>query len=231
MSFKNDLKKRIDILISIPSQGMWVEEFGMSLTMMMVASCQHRIEGYKQQMVHVNSVKGSVLPKSRYIAVKEALDRDMDYLLFIDSDQSFPKHTLHKLLAAKKDVVACNIAVKRVPSSPTARMNNGTPHGELVYTDLDSTGLQKVWRVGTGIMLISRKAMLALTPDSFDMRWREDVQHHQGEDWWMCSKWQDTGIEVWIDHDLSKQVGHWGLFNYTHDIVGEVVQLQEKRVA
>jgi len=216
--------KELNVYVAVPSQGMWVADFGTSLCNMLTTCGSHRIENYKTQKIHTMSSKGSVLPKLRWNVVEECQKKEADYLLFVDSDQTFPRSTLHRLIKHGKDCVGANIATKTIPTQPTARIitKEEPIFGSPVYTDPESKGLQKVWRVGTGLVLLSKKAINTIKPEDFDMYWREDVKLHQGEDWTMFAALEKAGIDVWVDHDLSKEVGHVGLFEFTHEYTGEV---------
>jgi len=167
-------------------------------------------------------VTGSILPKSRLEILKAAKEMDAHYLLYIDSDQTFPRNLVHRLVHNKVDVVGANIAVKTIPSQPTARGEppEGKLHGAPIYTDLESKGLQEVWRVGTGVLLLSKKAMVVLPHSCFEMKYVEAIDDYQGEDWTLCEALRKLGFKLYIDHDVSKEVGHLGEFEYTHDVVG-----------
>jgi hypothetical protein len=219
--------KTLRVLVVIPSTGLWFADFGTSLVNMMSAFAMFRVGNFKQQIAQLANYKGSILSKSRYLAVEEAKKGEFDYLLFIDSDQTFPRKTLHKLIACNQDVVAANIATKQIPASPTAR-NKGPRYEQdktdwtPVYTDEESSGLERVDRVGAGIVMFSKKVLHALKPSDWDMRWREDVKAVQGEDWSMMEALEREGFKVYIDHDLSQLVGHVGFYTFTHRDVGEV---------
>lgn len=215
--------KRLKVLVGIPSLGYWNEQFGMSLAAMISHFHQHEVPGYRKQEISICSVKGSILPRMRRDIVRRAQTLKCTHLLFIDCDQAFPRETLHRLLWTKKDVIAANIAVKRIPSAPTARMfKEGDPRGEPLYTPENSEELEKVWRVGTGIMLINMKVIEATGPDIFHILWRPEHQDYQGEDWSMCEAFEKAGFEIWVDHGLSNRVTHIGDYPYDHNVVGEM---------
>jgi len=224
--------KVLKVLIAVPSTGIWMADFGAALVNMVAAFCTFKIEGWDQQMALITNIKGSVLPKSRWLCVQEALEKECEYLIFIDSDQTFPRKMLHLLLSRKVDCVAANIATKVIPAQPTAR--NKDPGGDplkwvTVYTDPESTGLERVDRIGTGIMMLSRRVMQLIRPPDFDMKWREDVENYQGEDWWLCQALEREGVPIYIDQDLSKEVGHIGFYNFTHDVVGEIQRVRDSK--
>jgi hypothetical protein len=221
-------QKTLRVAVGIPSMGMWYEGFAMSMMHVALAFNTYDVKGYTRNELRVISTKGSILAKSRWNIVQEARKMEADYLLFVDCDHTFPRNMLHRLLAHKKDVVACNLVTKQLPACPTARaapVEGGAAYGEIVYSDPDKHGLEKVWRIGTGIMLIKMSVFDRVPAGHlFDVCYRADVDNYQGEDWSMAEAFERAGVEMFIDHDLSRECGHIGFFNYTHDFVGSVVE-------
>lgn len=221
-----DRFKRIKVLVGVPSlMGLWHEKFAMSLTHMISEFHARPLGNYRSQEVEVASVKGSILPNIRLDLVKRAMEREATHLLFVDTDQTFPRNTLHRLIQADKDVVACNIATKQIPAQPTARLYDPENlwHGKRVY-NLAGGGLQKVWRVGCGVMLIRMKVFEKTGLNVWGYEWKEEKQTYQGEDWSFCEACERREIDVWIDHGLSEYVKHIGDFAYDHNVVGETLQ-------
>lgn len=214
---------KLNVLVAIPSTGVWLSDFGHCLCNLLTAFHTHRVGQYKGQTLTITGVKGSILPKSRLHALREARKRNADYLLFIDTDQTFPNSTIHQLISRDVDVVAANIATKTYPASPTARNRNASGGWDPVYTDPESTGIEKVDRIGTGVMLLSKKVIKALPDNCFDIFFREQEQEYQGEDWTLGDYLEKLGFPIYIDHDLSKRIGHVGNFTYTHEFVGHIV--------
>ena len=211
------------VLVVVPSGSHWVADFATSLISLVAKFAAVPVKGYTKHELRVANIKGSILPKSRLSGVEAAIACDATHLLFLDSDHTFPPDLLHRLLACEKDVVAANCVTKTIPALPTARLKDSADiHGELVYTDRDSTGLQRVWRVGTGVMLLSRKAFMQLPRDAFAMEYKTEVATYQGEDWTMCEALEKAGVPIYIDHGVSWDVGHVGMLNYTHEYVGTV---------
>lgn len=217
----------LKVLIAIPSTGLWPADFGISLCGVALAFNKHAVGFYKSQELQIFHMRGSILPNLRWDAVKKAREVKADYLLFVDSDQKFPKTTLHQLLSREKDCVAANIATKRIPAQPTARKASAKIEGEPVYTDPESTGLEKVWRIGCGVMLLSKKAFGQIDPSAFSMPYVSQFDKYQGEDWSLCSALEDLGIDIFIDHDLSKYIGHIGSYVYDHAVIGQKAYVKE----
>lgn len=214
---------KLKIAVGVLSPGEWREEFAVSLTNMCTAFLAHKVENFREQSLHTISVKGSILPRMRLSVLKQAKELQADYLLFVDSDQSFPRWTLHHLIMRDKDVIGANIATKTFPTLPTARRwKAGEPAGELVYTDLGMKDLEKVWRIGTGLLLMKRRVFEKLPHSCFSMPYLEEADTYQGEDWTLCEAIERLGFDIWVDHHLSQEIGHHGAFNFTHEYNGHV---------
>jgi hypothetical protein len=81
----------------------------------------------------------------------------------------------------------------------------------------DSTGLEEVESIGMGVMLISRKVFEKLSEPWFETPWRTDKRGYIGEDVFFCRKATAAGFKIYIDHDVSKEIGHIGTFEFKHD--------------
>lgn len=205
----------IKVFVGVPSQETWKADFGMSLVHMVAMVSQPLRDGTKIQSCRLWNSRGSILPKLRTTLVKQALQSEATHILFIDSDMVFPAETLHKLLERGKAVIGCNCPVKTIPSSPTARQEGGD-RGMPVYAAPDDFGIEKVWRVGTGIMLVETRVFKQIPEPWFPVEWNEKTGDYTGEDWAFCEKLEAAGIPIYIDRQLSKLIGHVGSFTYEH---------------
>lgn len=207
------------VFIGIPSGSEWKADFGMSLAGLVAAAARPLKGGGFIERLQLWNTKGSILSRSRTTLVKKALELECSHLLFVDSDMTFPNWMLHQLLSHDKAIIGANCVVKSTPSAPTARMQGETPAGDLVFSH-DNHGIQKVWRVGTGVMLIKTSVFHDIPAPWFDITWNEQTQDYTGEDWNFCAKAQEAGIPIWVDHELSKHIGHVGSYEFTHQDVG-----------
>lgn len=215
--------KHLKVLVVVPSGSHWVADFATSLISLVAEFANTPLTGYASHELRVANIKGSILPKSRLNGLKAAKAFEATHLLFLDSDHTFRPDLLRKLLKSGKDVVAANCVTKCIPGQPTARaFKEGDPQGTPVYSDPDKTGLQQVWRIGTGVMLLSKKAFMQIPHDAFAMLYKEEADTYQGEDWTMCEALEKAGVPLYIDHEVSRSVGHVGMLNFTHDYVGEL---------
>lgn len=205
------------VMIAIPSGSDWKAAFGMSLAFLVAQSTQH-IPGIGTPRLTLSNTKGSILSRSRQQLVEHAQRMKCTHLLFLDSDMQFPSSTLARLLTAKKKIIAANCATKCIPACPTARLKDGLV-GTPLYEHSESNGVQEVWRVGTGIMLIDMKVFEKIDKPYFPIEWKEELQDYVGEDWGFCAKAELAGIQIFVDHALSKKIFHVGALAYGHEHV------------
>jgi hypothetical protein len=224
------IKQRdLKIIVGVPSHQHWAADFGVSLAIMMAYSSQVKLRiDARTQHILLNNVNGSILPAMRQQIVDYALEQKATHLLFLDSDMVFPRDTLLRLLGWSQLVVAANCATKVIPSATTARVEPDKQPGGLPVLSLGKEGLEKVWRVGTGIMLLDMRAFQKLKRPFFTVNWDEKADSYTGEDWSLCQNFENVGIPIFIDHGLSSQIGHVGAFTYNHTCI--VSKDEEERV-
>lgn len=220
-------QQELKVLVATPSDDLVRRRFHICMVQMLLYYISHPVQGYAHQSVVPLSIRDSILSRARWNAVVEAVRQDATHLLFIDSDQTFPRELIHEWVAHRVDVVAANVATKQIPAQPTARYKpqQGDPgYGRPCYTD-DKRGLEKVWRVGTGVMMLRVEALKRMSHGSmFDVKWRDEISRHQGEDWSFAEALEAYGVDMWVDHSMSRRIGHLGEFEYNMDVVGEVVR-------
>lgn len=204
--------------VQISCAGPWSNHFGVCIVDLVLATLNAHAGGVPAvEQLWVNHRMGSILPQLRHQAVRDAQKREATHLLFVDSDQTFPSTTVIQLLSHRLSVVGCNVATKSFPANPTARKKGSTPTGELVFTSERSPALEKVWRLGFGIMLIELSVFAKLAPPWFGITYRPEVDDYQGEDWYFCERLEEAGIGLYVDHIVSLNVGHVGDHTYTHE--------------
>lgn len=213
------MQTRADVMVCIPSTDVWKSDFGMAL-LGLAMDFSRKIEGYDWQYLRFFKKEGSLLPSMRHKMVRRAIAKGCTHVLFLDSDQWFPPETLRQLLKHGKDFVACNVATKRDPAAPTARDKlPGNPKGKLVYTLPGMKGLRQVWRIGFGVALVSTFIFTKLPLPWFPIDWKQDRDDFQGEDWGFCAQMEKIHCPLFIDQDLSWEIGHIGKKIYKHEDV------------
>jgi len=156
--------------------------------------------------------QGTLIQTQRADLCLDSMAEGATHILFIDSDMTFPQDLVGKLLKHDVDIVATNCARRKVPTGPTAKLN-----GEPLYSMLEDHGLQEVDSIGCGVMLIKREVFENMSEPWFETPWRSDKRGYIGEDVFFCMKAKSIGYKIWIDHDVSKEIGHIGTFEFKHD--------------
>jgi hypothetical protein len=125
------------------------------------------------------------------------------HILWIDTDMTFPVDAALRLLAHDVDIVAANYVQRAGKHRPTAMCD-----GQAVFS-LGRQGLQAVDHVGMGLFLMRTSAVAGLPYPRF---WYSTPT--ETEDVYFCNLLRTAGRTIWIDHDLSNEVGHVGQHTY-----------------
>lgn len=213
-----NIGEHIELAICVPCHGDWKTGFGRS----MVAMAQHLMGwrpdpklGIKRFRFRLYTQGTSMLVQSRHSLVVAALKDKCTHILFLDADMTFPQDTAIKLLMRDKKIVGVNATTRSYPTMHIAH--------DLEGKRVDSRkkhGLQKVQHVGMAVMLINTEVFQKMTPPLFMMEWIPDIQAYCGEDVYFCAKAQQAGYDIWIDHDLSHDVGHLGSQHFGPGLIG-----------
>lgn len=161
------------------------------------------------------SMRSAMISKSRRMMAEEALKQEATHLLFIDSDMTFPPSMIERFLELDQDVVAANCVFRKDPIAWTAYERIGRKN--IMVKSSEREGVQKVWRVGTGIMMIKASVFEKIAKPWFMIGWNAESNQELGEDYWFCQQLEAAGIPIWIDHEVSKKVGHVGVKVYGGD--------------
>ena len=156
----------------------------------------------------------SVIPNARNEIVGYFLKSPADYLMWLDSDMTFPDTVVEELFVMDKDIAGA-IYVRKVPPHYPVIINkdeSGVPHGIMVFPEEDYF---KVDGIGMGCTLVKRKVFEAMKPPYFAMPRNETLGRTEGEDLDFCNQAQKLGFEVWANQKVSKWVGHVGSFPFT----------------
>lgn len=215
--------KDIHIAICIPGRS-WTAEFGMCLANLGIRLASQRLANAKSQRVTLINSKGSMLSQVREALFGNALRVGATHMFWCDTDMTFPPDACHRLFAHERAFVAAQGVTKQLPAQPVAQSFSG----EIVYsTKPDKLGLEEVKQVGLAVALLDCEVVHRLRPPLFSMEWEPTVGAYAGEDVFFCHKFRkETGRKVFIDHELSREIGHMGSFEYHHGVVGEVVKAE-----
>jgi GT2 family glycosyltransferase len=172
------------------------------------------------------------LDVGRNILIARFLDSkyDPEWLLFVDSDATWPPGAIERLLSRDKDVISGMVYKRGLPPVPTMGVKSGEDaeghtlfnfgytvtailkHAELHNLDdnvndavlLPETtdDLLPIDGCGTHFMLLRRPVLEAIKPPWF----RQYTAYSAGEDFYFCDKIRQAGFQLWAD--LSVHTGH-----------------------
>jgi glycosyltransferase involved in cell wall biosynthesis len=174
-----------------------------------------------KHQVNLYTSMGTLIFDQRNNMVESALEEGADYVLFIDADMRFPKDTLERLIAHDKGIIGVNATTRSSPVKATAKTLEIDEDGTCNWKQISSknkTGIQQADGIGCGVMLISKETLNAIPKPWFFFELLPENKL-LGEDIYFCIKAKDVGIDTFIDHDLSQEIGHVGNYTYGwHDI-------------
>ena len=171
--------------------------------------------------MHVNFRNGTLIADQRCKLVEMSLGQDCDYVLFLDSDMTFPANLVERMVAHDKDIVACNYATRRRPVKTVAFKS--FENLENMYS-LGKGGLEECDAVGMGVMLVKAEVFRKLKYPWFQIHYMPNARIWMGEDMYFCKLAKAGGYKIWIDHSLSNEVGHSGSFVFLHDHTADAAQ-------
>lgn len=148
------------------------------------------------------SPRSSIIPDARNAIVDAAIDNGCSHILFLDSDMTFPNNVVEKLLTHSKPIVGAYGVKRKLPIEKC-----GKPLG-----DWKSTGLIEMESMGMAVTLISTEVFRKLSKPYF--MWDHENGKSVSEDVYFCRKARASGLKLWCDVDLSKQIGHVGSYIY-----------------
>lgn len=171
---------------------------------------------------------GTYIDRSRSTLVRLALSKGATHLLWLDTDMTFPKDALLRLMGHNADIVGVNYSKRRQPLEPTAikRLDADKQIVSRLYS-AGCTGTEEVDAIGFGCVLVRAEVFEKVPPPGFRTIYSEKHAAWIGEDTYFCEKARKAGFKVLVDHDLSNKVGHVGSFEYTNEHA-EVVRIAEQ---
>lgn len=206
---KIEVPKRDLVGIGVPSGDHVHADFSMALAAMTYF-------GRPNTGFALISGKSSIVTTSRNMIVNEALkatDKEgnpLQWLLFLDSDMTFPADTLRRLMAHDKDIVGAIYCRRAGNHEP-----HGIPMDKAVYGKRLTTGLIEMEKMPTGVLLIKLDVFRRMARPFFRIFYQDaDEQYPEGltfgEDYNFSDQARALGYQLWCDVELSHQVGHIG---------------------
>lgn len=196
------------VAICVPSLDNVPVEFALSLA----ALCAYEGQRGRNSIMLIN-VKSSTIPEARNQCVEQALAINADQVLFVDSDMVFRIDALEKLQSTGLDVVGAAYP-KRIDGGG---LNFLALADRELYNDAP---IEPVRGIGLGFMLINAIIFLKIPRPWFEWGYYgsemlelvgiEKPRTFMSEDYYFCLKVRDKQCGVFMDKELTMQVGHVG---------------------
>jgi len=158
--------------------------------------------------IFLRFVQATYVHVGREAVLQAALGCQATHVLWLDTDMTFPEDTVSRLAAHDRPIVACNCVMRDPRILFTAERAN-----ERIETRPDSTGLEAVDSIGLAVVLM-RTDVVADLPRPWFRHGLTDAGVDIGEDRMFCRALRQAGHDIYIDHDLSKEIGHIGQYTY-----------------
>ena len=158
--------------------------------------------------VTVGFVESTYIHVGREWFLDASLKQGATHVFWLDTDMSVPRETAVLLSMHDQPIVACNYVVRQASGLFTAFRGDAR-----VPTTATSAGLEAVDYVGMGAMLMRTDVVAGLGRPWFRHGLNE-LGGDVGEDVMFCRGLGRAGYTIYIDHDLSKEVGHIGQTTY-----------------
>lgn len=147
--------------------------------------------------------KSSIVADARNLSLEFAQKYGAEYILFIDSDMTFPKDALLKLLVRKVDIIGATYSRRTAPFHFLGDILQEQPADA-------PKGLLEMSRIPTGFLLVKATVFESLKRPYFRFRVDEEAGVNIGEDFDFSDRVRAAGYRIWCDPYLSKELGHIG---------------------
>jgi hypothetical protein len=206
------------VAILFPTRGTNCTEFTMALADLMGFTGTQLVSQRMLDLTLANT-EGTYIASNRQDLAEYAMQVGADYILWLDDDMEFPRDALMRLWLHNESIVGANYTTRKMPVIPLAILDFDDEGKEVprLLTTEKSRGLQQVAALGFGCLLMHTDVLKRIEPPWFENYWRRDLHRWVGEDIDFFRKVRAAGIKVYVDHDLSKEIGHVGKITYKMD--------------
>lgn len=155
---------------------------------------------------------GYQVDQVRNLIAHWTIQNGYDYLFAVDSDISFERDTLLKLLSHNRDIVS-GIYIQRIPGTHIIEIMRKNPHGGVTHIDwntIKGQGLVPIDGCGFGCVLIKSEVFKAIPYPHFLYHSAIDHKNTLSEDVHFCNQARDRGFTLWADASvICDHIGSW----------------------
>jgi hypothetical protein len=154
---------------------------------------------------------GTLIANQRHELVKSSIEWGATHVLFIDSDITFqPEHVL-SLIEHKLPIVGAAYSKRVEPIIPTAWYNIDD-WDSWIKVEEHSEDLIEVAAMGLGFCLIETSVFEKLSLPWFQLGFKQG--QYTGEDIEFFRKVSENDIPIYLDINVTKELGHLGTFEF-----------------
>ena len=167
----------------------------------------------------VSFIIGSLIYESRNNLAKQALTTKADYVLWLDSDMTFPGDIMprmHKHMAEGKDIVTGIYFRRRPPFSPVLFKELGMKDGIGTHSNFNDYPKNSVFEIagaGFGCLMLKTEVLEDIMLNYKD--WFGPMGGF-GEDLSFCIRARELGYKIWCDSTI--KCGHIGQLVVDEDV-------------
>lgn len=170
---------------------------------------EHLLQLQRPEGSQVMILRSASIARSRNVACEALLaDPALQWLMFIDDDQTFAPDMLMRLLSREKPIITGTYLIRKWPFNVCAFWkwdgDGATPQGIPVVLRPGVTGTHPIVAAGAGCLLIQRSVLETIPKPWFDLTYSEPDM--LAEDFSFFRRVHTTGVTPWIDLDTI--VGH-----------------------
>jgi len=197
-------KKRLNIMIAIPSMG----EVSMMFTCSLVGMILKTKEKYPDCQITISTIIRKLIHRSRTELAENFLATDCNMIMWIDDDNPPKPDDLNKLIELDLPIVSGLYFKRNAPYEPIIMLDRangvGTERRPDLYRNGDKTPF-KVNSTGMGFMLVKREVIEKMKTLGIPLF---DVRGSVGEDIWFCLQARQAGYDVMIAPEV--EIAHLG---------------------
>lgn len=199
------------IAVCVASSGHCKTQFAMSLSALMAYfSSRPLMAEQPEQYIGQFLVESSSLASNQHKLVLAAREWKATHILWVEDDMQFPPDALHCLYGWRQQWVGANYPIRSGPPFSNTALSLDR---QRLRTRADSRGLESVMYTGFGVTLMDIGLFDKIELPYFEMSYMSDG-HYATTDYYLSEKVRAAGIPIYVDHDLSRRIGHAGAHVY-----------------
>jgi hypothetical protein len=198
------------VALCIPCHGDTKADFTFSLARLIAYTLRHKPDVEIETLV----ARSSILVQSRTRLFEWSREWGADFILWLDSDHTFPAGALVRLLELDRPIIGANYRRRDASVYPSAVRRDAWGQWHLVQTTLRgaaASAVEPVDRIGFGFLLMHIETVVkAFGEPLYPLFSTISLANGDfvGEDSLFCDRLRAAGIHIHVDHQISLITGH-----------------------